>query len=74
MGTEAESLFRQVMQGDCCNFLSFEGPQLNYRIFLLDELEKRLAIHSGECSDSDYTSTDFGCLLLQASYEDEATF
>ena len=50
--------------------------QCNSRRFLLDELENRLAIHSWECSDTDYNSTDFGCLLLQVSFgdEDEATF
>ena len=45
-----------------------------YRKFLLGELQNRLAIQSWECSDTDFSSTDFGCLLLQVSYEDEATF
>ena len=51
--------------------LEFVG---NFRQFLLDELENRRTIHSWECLDTDENITDLGCLLLLASYEDEATF
>ena len=60
---------------DVGDLLDFSSPRAvgNYRKFLLDELENRLAIHAWECSDTDYNLTDFDCLLLRVSYEVDAT-